>query len=129
MRRYLKQAVSEYVNAKSFKRIETYLLKQLCREEYHNSLILFPVDALKFKDQCKSSGDVREDQRSLLSKVVAVCDRMLNIMEFKTAASETVKKSWWSYIKPFYNLLVVSGDYCLSEAEQRRNSKIKGRSM
>jgi hypothetical protein len=54
---------------------------------------------------------------------------MQNIMEFKTAASETVKKSWWSYIKPFFNLLVVSGDYCLSEAEQRRNSKIKGRSL
>jgi hypothetical protein len=104
LRFYLKQAVSEYVNAKSFKRIETYLLKQLCREEYQNNLILFPVDALKFKDQCKSSGDLKEDQRTLLSKVVTVWDRMLSIMEFKTAASETVKKSWWSYIKPFYNL-------------------------
>ncbi|KAI3657723.1 hypothetical protein MP638_003978, partial [Amoeboaphelidium occidentale] len=125
MRRYLKQDV----NAKSFKRIESYLLKQLCREEYHNNLIQFPVDALKFNDHCKSSGDLQEDQRTLLSKVVTVWDRMLNIMEFKTAGSETIKKTWWSYINPFYNLLVVSGEYCLSEAEQRRTSKIKGRSL
>ncbi|KAI3655506.1 hypothetical protein MP638_001126, partial [Amoeboaphelidium occidentale] len=125
MRRYLKQDV----NAKSFKRIESYLPKQLCREEYHNNLIQFPVDALKFNDNCKSSGDLQEDQRTLLSKVVTVWDRMLNIMEFKTAGSETIKKTWWSYINPFYNLLVVSGEYCLSEAEQRRTSKIKGRSL
>ncbi|KAI3657851.1 hypothetical protein MP638_003169 [Amoeboaphelidium occidentale] len=124
----LEQKLNGHISIKSFNLLLEYLMRQLSRYDSQYNVVRFPLEIFPLDGSWNIdfSSPLYE---TIVTAVSDVWSEALLILENKNITKKYVNKEWLKYIRPMHELLRVACDNYQKEADARRHTRKKGRSL